>query len=202
MSPNLSPKTLGHRVGERWLIFFFIISLLASVGGIWALSNRWSTSVPMTILPPPTAAATPLRPVVVPQVQSAAPLSITVMIGGAVAKPGIYQLPVDATVADAVALAGGLASDADLSGFEISKILHEGAVIAIPALSDNSAEVALVNLNHATLEELESLPGIGPQTAQAILDNRPYHRLADLDRVPGIGESTINSLRGLVSFDE
>jgi competence protein ComEA len=55
-----------------------------------------------------------------------------------------------------------------------------------------------VNINTATLEQLEALPGIGPVRAQAILDDRqtngPFDRPEDLIRVPGIGEGTLEEL--------
>ena len=57
----------------------------------------------------------------------------------------------------------------------------------------------LVNLNTATVAELETLPGIGATRAQAIIDNRPFQTVEDLDRVPGIGDATMARLRPLVT---
>ena len=57
----------------------------------------------------------------------------------------------------------------------------------------------LINLNHATAGELETLPGIGPSKAEAIIVNRPYSAIDDLTRVPGIGAKTVEQLRALVT---
>jgi len=61
---------------------------------------------------------------------------------------------------------------------------------------------APVDLNSATVEQLDSLPGIGPVTAQKIVDYRqahgPFRSVDDLDAIPGIGPSRIENLRGLV----
>lgn len=57
-----------------------------------------------------------------------------------------------------------------------------------------------VNLNTATLADLEALPGIGPITAQAIVRARPLHDFTALDAVPGIGPKKIEALRDLISF--
>ncbi len=55
-------------------------------------------------------------------------------------------------------------------------------------------EGPIVDLNHATLEELQTLPGIGPKTAQVLIDHRPYETFDDLDRVPGLGPEKIRRI--------
>ena len=55
-----------------------------------------------------------------------------------------------------------------------------------------------VNVNTATLEELQTLPGIGPKLGQAIIDGRPYEKVEDLINVKGIGEKKLETLKGLV----
>ena len=57
-----------------------------------------------------------------------------------------------------------------------------------------------VNLNTATLEQLESLPKVGAALAGRIVAGRPYRSLADLDRVKGVGPATLNLLSPLVTF--
>jgi len=69
-----------------------------------------------------------------------------------------------------------------------------------PANRNASVQIVttLVNINSATLAELETLPGIGPAKAQAIVDGRPYSMVDDLDRVSGFGAATIDALRSFV----
>ncbi|GAA5532157.1 ComEA family DNA-binding protein [Deinococcus aluminii] len=57
-----------------------------------------------------------------------------------------------------------------------------------------------VNLNSASLEQLEALPKVGPSLAARIVAGRPYRSLADLDRVKGVGPSTLQALTPLVTF--
>lgn len=205
MSSNHPRKTLAHRVGERWLLFFFLVALIGALIGVWAVLNRWSTPAQMVITAPPAAIATPIPQATVAPAATAPPAAISVLVSGAVQQPGLYTLLAGATVADAIAAAGGLGEQADANGLNLSDPLKDGETLTIPTAmkgNPNAAETKLINLNTATLAELESLPEIGARTAQAIIDNRPYRRLSDLNRVPGIGEATINKLRGLVSFGD
>lgn len=135
--------------------------------------------------------------------ETAASGEVVVHVAGAVSAPGVYTLPADSRVDDAVRAAGATA-DADLSQLNLAQKLADGQKITVPAAgetpapadnaapSDSSQSGALVNINTATQEELESLPSIGEVRAQAIITYREEHggfRTTDeLMEVSGIGE--------------
>ena len=128
---------------------------------------------------------------------------VVVHVAGAVSSPGVYTLPADSRVDDAVRAAGATA-DADLSQLNLAQKLADGQKITVPAAgetpapadnaapSDSSQSGALININTATREELETLPSIGEVRAQAIIAYREEHggfRTTDeLMEVSGIGE--------------
>src|SRR5262249_29473839 len=58
-----------------------------------------------------------------------------------------------------------------------------------------------VNINTATVQELEALPGIGPVLAGRIIVGRPYRSVKELDRVPGIGPQRLEKIRSLVTVE-
>jgi competence protein ComEA len=58
-----------------------------------------------------------------------------------------------------------------------------------------------INVNTATIEELETLPGIGPARARLIVTNRPYQSVDDLAKLQGIGSKLTNDLRPLIKID-
>lgn len=128
---------------------------------------------------------------------------VVVHVAGAVSSPGVYMLPADSRVDDAVRAAGATA-DADLSQLNLAQKLADGQKITVPvagatpadgssaATTADSDNGGLININTATQEELESLPSIGEVRAQAIITYREEHggfRTTDeLMEVSGIGE--------------
>jgi len=130
--------------------------------------------------------------------------TIVVDLQGAVAEPGIRELPLGSRVGEAIAAAGGYAADADLvaasASINLAQPLVDGAQVSVPRIGEvvNAAAGAsippapgagggtgssggLVNLNTATPEELEALPGIGPVTVQKIVAARQERPFASLD---------------------
>jgi competence protein ComEA len=145
---------------------------------------------------------------------------VYVHVGGAVAHPGLYQLPDGSRVYDAVQAAGGATEQADLDSLNLASKVKDGDKVLVPARADPGADPGapgaataggggatsaggLVNLHSATVEQLDSLPGIGPSTAQKIIDYRTQHggfrSVDELMDVPGIGPAKFAELKDQVT---
>jgi competence protein ComEA len=141
---------------------------------------------------------------------------VTVHVAGAVRHPGVYRFPAGARVNDALRRAGGPRAHADLDAVNLAAKLDDGRQIlvplraaaapglaAVPPAGATTAPAAPVNLNTATLEQLDTLDGVGPGIAQRILDYRAQHggfrRVEELGEVPGIGAKRLATLTPLVT---
>lgn len=126
---------------------------------------------------------------------------IVVDVAGAVEKPGVYRLASGARVNDALLVAGGISAEADREWLtkyiNLAQILSDGIKVYIPKvgeiaegttplLSETKGEVIgltkehKINLNTASLSELDSLWGVGAKRAQTIVDKRPYSSVEQL----------------------
>ncbi len=127
---------------------------------------------------------------------------------GAVEKPGLYVLDLEARVVDAVAAAGGTTADADLTAVNLARVVDDGEQIVVPvagATSDVPGGEApppgddRVDLNTADQAALETLPRIGPALAERIIswreENGRFASVDDLLAVPGIGEKLLAGVR-------
>ncbi len=148
---------------------------------------------------------------------------VTVHVAGAVRRPGVYRLPATARVDDALRRAGGARGRADLTAVNLAAKLEDGRQVIVPeraaaappagAAAAGAAAAAgggaagppgaPLNLNSATLEQLDTLDGVGPGIAQRILDYREQHggfsRVEELGEVPGIGAKRLATLTPLVT---
>ena len=134
-------------------------------------------------------------------------------VAGWVRHPGVYEFAGGARVIDAIEAAGGARPGAQLESLNLAAPLVDGTQILVvrhgadvPAPIDGGGGVVaggLVNVNSATLDQLDTLPGIGPVTAQAIIDYRtesgPFTSVDQLDDVSGIGEVTLAEIQDLVT---
>jgi competence protein ComEA len=149
-------------------------------------------------------------------------VQIVVDVHGDVKHPGVYRLPVNARVQDAVAAAGGYNHPEDAALVNAAAILDDGAEVVIPSAANGTAgapasaaptnqgsDASVVNgnkvdINTATPQTLETLPGIGPSKAEAIVryrtDHGPFHTANDLLQVPGIGQATVARLAPYLDF--
>jgi competence protein ComEA len=149
-------------------------------------------------------AVSPARGEEVTLLPTATPGLLTVYVSGAVATPGVYTLPEGSRVAAAIAEAGGLLPGAEASNINLAMLVTDGQQINIPGIVDTShVNAGRVNINTATLEQLETLPGIGPTTAQNILNYRlqqgPFQVIREIQNVPGIGPATFAVIQDYIS---
>ena len=169
---------------------------------------------PEPVSPPPIVTAPPVASGAADPSPAAAPLVVAVT--GRVRRPGVVTVPAGARVIDALRAAGGPLPGADLALLNLARKLADGelVVVGVPGAAGpagpttagagpaGSGPPAPVDLNTATLAQLDTLPGVGPVLAQRILDWRSEHtRFASVDQladVPGIGESRLAQLRDLV----
>jgi competence protein ComEA len=141
---------------------------------------------------------------------------LVVHVVGAVRHAGLYRLREGSRIADALARAGGATRKADLTVVNLAAPLSDGVQVVVPTRTPVAAAASAaspgsssgtpagpVNLNTATLEQLDALPGVGPVTAQKILDYRQqsggFASVDELDAVPGIGPARMEQLREAVA---
>lgn len=192
----------------------FVLNLAIVIGIIYLLRRDEPRQVVVTQLP--------TRPATQAAQKSVTQISVTV--SGAVNQPGTLKLDSDARLADALQKAGGVQAEADLSKLNLTLALQDGDKIVVPsratsvptannltapnpsAVATDSAPLtaaAKLNLNTATLEQLDTLPGIGPALAQRILDYRAQHgsfkSVAELKEIKGIGDALFDEVKEKVT---
>jgi competence protein ComEA len=136
------------------------------------------------------------------------PTEIVIYISGSVVHPGVYHLSPDSRIEQAVAAAGGLAQEADTSQADLARLLYDGDQVYIPRLGEptrvssatgNILTLPPIDINTATVEQLDSLPGIGTVKAQSIVTYRETHgdfsSLDQLLNVPGIGTALLEQIK-------
>ncbi len=143
---------------------------------------------------------------------------IVVDVRGAVHNPGVYTLPAGSRVQDALTRAGEVTSDADTRSLNLARRLNDGEQLYVPRYGEATPLppptpargaptptrlASKININTASVAELDTLPGIGPALAQRIIDYRTQHgdfkTIEDLKKVRGIGEALFNQIKDLIT---
>ena len=168
------------------LVYGILIGLLTG-GVIWLAASR-PRGEPATLLPPPL------------------PRVLTVYVSGAVATPGVYTLADGSRVNGAVRVAGGFVSGAEQERINLAALLKDGQQIDVPGIVNTShVNAGRVDINTATVSELDALPGIGLTTAQTIVDyriqNGPFQIIQDIQYVPGIGIATYDRIKDYITVE-
>jgi competence protein ComEA len=177
-----------------WLAAFIVVGVLLGVGVLF-LVTRPPRGEPIVLLPAPT------------------PSPIVVYVSGAVSNVGLYSLPLGSRVNDAIQAAGGFTLEANTNMLNLADLLEDGQQIIVPTVSQPVATanndrspnplIGLVDINSATLEQLDTLPEIGPKTAQDIIDYRnahgPFVTIENIQDVSGIGPGIFDKIKNLIS---
>ena len=192
---------------KKWLVglLMFLFGMLASAVLFLVTSQPRGHSV--ELLPAPT------------------PAPWIIQVDGSVNHPGVYRLPPESRVGEAITAAGGLKPDANQSQINLAARIKDGDKISIPSLEDqpesasfaSPAKVvplssdpvatpgAIININQASLDELEKLPGIGVTRAQRIIEyreaNNGFKSIEEIQEVNGIGPSIFDQLKDLITVD-
>ncbi|MGI6443172.1 MAG: hypothetical protein GXZ13_01060 [Synergistaceae bacterium] len=150
-----------------------------------------------------------------------------VYLTGAVKNPGVYHVPFDSRVYQALEVAGGFANEANKEAVNLAASLGDGVHMHFPRKGEvldgqssptpsthtnmgnvvpggyGNVNKSLINVNTATQNELESLPGVGPKTAQSIIAYREtkgsFSRIEDLMLIKGIGAKKYDGLKDFVT---
>ena len=158
-----------------------------------------------------------------PQIEQEEPIKyIYIDIKGAIKKPGVYKLEENSRIIDAINISGGLLKSANTTYTNLSKILNDSEVIKIytneevkkleketpqelPNVEDTpTIENKLININTASLEQLQTLNGIGESKAKSIVEYRTtngnFKSIEEIKNVSGISESLYEKIKDSISI--
>lgn len=209
------PQIQGFDLDELFLKFRYPLLILLSglvllAGGYFIYKTKTMTETKVEVLGNST--------------QSVTEGVVTSDISGEVIKPGVYKLPNGSRIDDLLVAAGGLTANADRSWTEKylnrAAKLTDGQKVYIPSVNEQSATTTaktnggnqttspsfsvtrtdLVNINTATLGELDTLPGIGQVYGQNIIEHRPYSTIEELVSKGAIKQSLYDKIKDLITI--
>ena len=201
----MSGRRFGEWVGQHRGVLSAGIMLVAVV--IVAIGFVRRPEPPRVVV---QAAAPATRPIASPPV----PERLVVHLSGEVIMPGVYRLPVGARIEDALKAAGGATESGDIHRLNLAARLADGQQIMVPKranplLVSAPADIASptpgrINLNLASVAELDRLPGVGPVTAQRIVAFReqhgPFTSIDQLRQANLVNAATFEKIKELVAI--
>ena len=180
---------------KRGLAIIFALSI--GIASFYFLNSRPGAEI---------AAVQELAPIV----EQVEPAKLIVNVAGKVTNPGVYQLPSGARVVDAIQAAGNQLKGFDISDINLARVLVDGEQILVGGSKSISGRSIVkkispdnpLDINRATLAQLDTLPGIGPVTAQRIIDYRVkvgrINALDELKKISGLGGSKFEEIKPLL----
>jgi len=211
---------------NRNLVFVSLLFIAAGGAGIFYLRQPAQSAVEIRPVEEATATAVPTPS------PSPTPAPVRVYVTGAVVNSDVYFLSAGSIIKDAIAAAGGFTPEADREQINQALELQDQQQIHVPRQdeenapppvqgglsqgepgsnqgsgSSQAAPVAggLININTATVEQLDSLPSIGPAIAQRIIDYREnvggFKAVEQITEVSGIGDATLAKIKDLITVE-
>jgi competence protein ComEA len=198
------------RRGVRALAAVAVCVVLIAAFLAWRARPRVD---PVAAPPVEVAAADGMAAAATPDGSTGPAAEVVVAVAGKVGRPGLVRLPAGARVADALTAAGGARPGVDVAMLNPARKVVDGELILVGVAASPGATPpppvgaapagGPVNLNTATVAELDTLPGVGPVLAQRIMDARTaqggFRAVSDLRKVDGIGSSRYEQLKDLVT---
>ena len=210
---------------KRWLMEYK--KVLSIIGGVLAviviiLVGRGMMASPTKEKVMVTNAVNTTR---VEETTTMMPQNCYVDIKGEVLRPGVYEFSCESRMQDLIKKAGGFTEEADETKINLAQKISDQMQMIVPNLhskqeggvtegnsekgnlsnsTPSNSKQGTVNINTATLEELQTIKGIGKKKAEAILQYRKEHGAfrtkEDLLQVKGIGKKALEAIESQVTF--
>ncbi|MCX6449292.1 MAG: helix-hairpin-helix domain-containing protein [Actinobacteria bacterium] len=186
---NINPEQ------KRGLTIIFALTI--GLGGFYFLNSR------------PQAEPVVIQEIA-PAITESATARLIINVAGKVKNPGVYQLPQGSRVVDAIEAAGKQLKGVDISDINLARILVDGEQILVGGSRVASGKAAPkkitadnpLDINRASIAQLDTLPGIGPVTAQRIIDYRTkvgrINTVDELKKISGLGGAKFEEIKNLL----